>query len=99
MFEGSVAAVPTSFGQEESLASGGEAIYAVSFPPAMYAQDILADRDFAAAMGYAWLHDDDTDFARSFREQMQRQAELYQQWLAKEDQDEAAGCSASGELR
>jgi hypothetical protein len=50
----------------------------------MYAEDILNDRDFAAAMGYAWLHDDDTDFARSFREQVQRQAEIYQQWLAQE---------------
>jgi hypothetical protein len=53
----------------------------------MYAQDILNDRDFAAAMGYAWLHDDDTDFARSFREQVQRQAEIYQQWLAEEEGD------------
>ena len=65
----------------------GESIYAVAYPPAMYAQDILNDRDFAAAMGYAWLHDDDTDFARSFREQVQRQAEIYQQWLAKEEGD------------
>jgi hypothetical protein len=63
----------------------GESIYAVSYPPAMYAQDILNDRDFAAAMGYAWLHDDDTDFARSFREQVRKQAEIYQQWLAKEE--------------
>jgi hypothetical protein len=63
----------------------GECIYAVSYPPAMYAQDILNDRDFAAAMGYGWLHDDDTDFARSFREQVKRQAEIYQQWLAKEE--------------
>lgn len=53
----------------------------------MYAQDILNDRDFAAAMGYAWLHDDDTDFARSFREQVRRQAEIYQQWLANEEGD------------
>jgi hypothetical protein len=65
----------------------GESIYAVAYPPAMYAQDILNDRDFAAAMGYAWLHDDDTDFARSFREQVQRQAEIYQQWLAQEEGD------------
>ena len=66
-------------------ANQGESIYAVAYPPAMYAQDILNDRDFAAAMGYGWLHDDDTDFARSFREQVKRQAEIYQQWLANEE--------------
>jgi hypothetical protein len=59
----------------------GEPVYAVSYPPAMYAKDILASRAFAEAMGYAWLHDDDTEFARAFREQVKRQAEIYQQWL------------------
>lgn len=72
-----------------NTSDGEQSIYAVAYPPAMYAQDILNDRDFAAAMGYAWLHDDDTDFARSFREQVKRQAEIYQQWLAKEEGDGA----------
>jgi hypothetical protein len=67
----------------------GENLYAVPLPPAMYAQDILNDRDFAAAMGYAWLHDDDSDFARTFREQVQRQAEIYRQWLASEEDRDA----------
>jgi hypothetical protein len=59
----------------------GEPLYAVSYPPAMYARDILRDRTFAEALGYAWLHDEDTDFVRAFREQVQRQAEMYQRWL------------------
>lgn len=63
----------------------GETVYAVSFPPAMYAKDILSDRAFAAAMGYGWLHDEDTEFVRNFREQVRRQAELYQEWLDKEE--------------
>jgi hypothetical protein len=62
----------------------GETVYAVSLPPAMYARDILKSRAFADAMGYAWLHDDDTDFARTFREQVKRQAEIYQQWLEQD---------------
>ena len=62
----------------------GEKVYAVPFPPAMYAKDILADRAFAEAMGYAWLHDEDTEFVRTFREQVRRQAELYQEWLDQE---------------
>jgi hypothetical protein len=62
----------------------GEALYAVSYPPAMYARDILNSRSFAEALGYAWLHDDDTEFVRTFREQVKRQAELYQQWLERE---------------
>lgn len=63
----------------------GETVYAVSLPPAMYARDILHDRNFAAAMGYAWLHDEDTEFVRAFREQVQRQAELYHEWLNREE--------------
>ena len=62
-------------------AEDGETIYAVSFPPAMYARDILKDRTFAAAMGYGWLHDEDTEFVRTFREQVRRQAEIYEEWL------------------
>ncbi len=62
-----------------------ETVYAVSYPPAMYAKDILNDRGFAEAMGYAWLHDEDTEFVRTFREQVRRQAELYQEWLDKEE--------------
>ncbi|MFN3649249.1 MAG: hypothetical protein ACK47B_06670 [Armatimonadota bacterium] len=61
-----------------------EAVYAVSYPPAMYAAEILKSRSFAAALGYGWLHDEDTPFVRRFREQVQRQAELYQQWLDRE---------------
>ena len=61
-----------------------ETIYAVAYPPAMYARDILKSRSFAQAMGYAWLHDEDTEFVRNFREQVQRQAELYEQWLKQE---------------
>lgn len=71
--------------QDHSTKQEGEAVYAVSLPPAMYARDILKSRAFAEAMGYAWLHDEDTEFARSFREQVQRQAELYQEWLNKEE--------------
>lgn len=62
----------------------GETVYAVAYPPAMFARDILNDRSFAEAMGYEWLHDQDTEFVRAFRAQVQRQAELYQQWLNKE---------------
>lgn len=61
-----------------------ETIYAVSYPPAMYARDILQSRSFAQAMGYAWLHDEDTEFVRNFREQVRRQAELYDQWLKQD---------------
>jgi predicted restriction endonuclease len=64
--------------------SEGEKVYAVSYPPAMYAADILRSREFAEALGYAWLHDEDTEFVRTFREQVRRQAELYQQWLEQE---------------
>lgn len=74
----------TSEPEQSHADEGGETVYAVSYPPAMYARDILNNRAIAAAMGYAWLHDDDTEFARRFREQVKRQAELYQQWL---DQD------------
>ncbi len=56
-------------------------VYAVSYPPAMYAGEILQNRTFAKAMGYEWLHDEDTDFVRTFREQVQRQSEMYQRWL------------------
>ena len=62
----------------------GETVYAVSYPPAMYAGDVLRSREFALALGYGWLHDEDTEFVRAFREQVRRQAELYQQWLDKE---------------
>lgn len=55
--------------------------YAVSYPPAMYAGDILADPAFAAAMGYGWLHEEETEFVRSFRLQVKRQADLYERWL------------------
>jgi hypothetical protein len=60
----------------------GETIYAVSYPPAMVARDILNDPAFAEATGYGWLHEQDTDFVRKFREQVRRQAELYEQWLS-----------------
>ena len=70
--------------QQSQPAQEGESVYAVSYPPAMYARDILRDRGFAAAMGYAWLHDEDTEFVRRFREQVRRQAEIYQQWLEQE---------------
>ena len=63
----------------------GETVYAVSYPPAMYAKDILNDLAFAEAMGYGWLHEEDTEFVRAFREQVRRQAELYQEWLDKEE--------------
>ena len=62
----------------------GETVYAVSYPPAMYAGDVLRSREFALALGYGWLHDEDTEFVRAFREQVRRQAELYQQWLDKD---------------
>jgi hypothetical protein len=62
----------------------GETVYAVSYPPAMYARDILRSRAFAEAMGYAWLHDEDTEFVRTFREQVGKQAEIYQKWLEQE---------------
>jgi len=65
----------------EISGGGGETVYAVSYPPAMYARDVLEDRNFAAAMGYEWLHDEDTEFVRAFREQVRRQAEMYQRWL------------------
>ena len=65
--------------------SEGETVYAVSYPPATHARDILNDRAFAEAMGYGWLHDEDTEFVRAFREQVRRQAELYQEWLNKEE--------------
>jgi hypothetical protein len=65
-------------------AAGGETVYAVSYPPAMYARDVLEDRAFAAAMGYEWLHDEDTEFVRAFREQVRHQAEMYQRWLDQE---------------
>ena len=68
----------------ESAPEGGEKVYAVSYPPAMCAADILRDRAFAEALGYGWLHDEDTEFVRTFRQQVQRQAELYQSWLDKE---------------
>ena len=68
----------------ERQVDGTEALYAVSYPPAMYARDILGSRDFAAAMGYAWLHDEDTDFVRAFREQVRKQAEIYRNWLEQE---------------
>jgi hypothetical protein len=64
--------------------SDGEPIYAVSYPPAMYARDILKSRAFAQAMGYGWLHDEDTEFVRTFREQVRRQAEIYERWLSEE---------------
>ncbi len=70
---------------EHVEAPQGETIYAVSYPPAMYARDILRDRTFALAMGYGWLHDEDTDFVRTFREQVRRQAEIYEQWLKKDE--------------
>ena len=60
---------------------GEGTLYAVPYPPAMYARDILTSRSFAAAMGYAWLHDEDTEFARAFREQVRRQAEIFERWL------------------
>ena len=62
----------------------GEKLYAVSYPPAMYAADVLRSREFATALGYGWLHDEDTDFVRAFREQVRRQAELYQEWLDRD---------------
>ena len=71
--------------QETKPPAAGEALYAVSYPPAMYAADILRNRAFAEALGYAWLHDEDTEFVRAFREQVRRQAEIYEQWLSKDD--------------
>ena len=62
----------------------GDKVYAVPYPPAMCAAEILQNRQFAKAMGYEWLHDEDTEFVRAFREQVRRQAELYQQWLDAE---------------
>lgn len=70
--------------QVDRSSEAGEKLYAVSYPPAMYAADILRSREFAEALGYAWLHDEDTEFVRTFREQVRRQAELYQQWLDQE---------------
>lgn len=69
---------------QEQPTEPGETVYAVSYPPAMYAGDVLRSREFALALGYGWLHDEDTEFVRAFREQVRRQAELYQQWLDKE---------------
>jgi hypothetical protein len=66
---------------EREVQADGEVRYAVSYPPAMYARDILGSRTFAEALGYAWLHDEDTDFVRAFREQVRKQAEIYQKWL------------------
>lgn len=65
--------------------SGGETIYAVSYPPAMYARDILQNRAFALAMGYGWIHDEDTEFVRAFRQQVERQAQIYEKWLADDE--------------
>jgi len=62
-----------------------ETIYAVSYPAAMYARDVLNDRSFALALGYGWLHDQDTEFVRTFREQVRRQAEIYERWLTTEE--------------
>jgi hypothetical protein len=61
-----------------------QTVYAVAYPPAMCARDVLNSRQFAEALGYAWLHDEDTPFVRTFREQVRRQAEIYEQWLNKE---------------
>jgi hypothetical protein len=69
---------------EPAQGAEGEKLYAVSYPPAMYAADVLRSREFATALGYGWLHDEDTEFVRTFREQVRRQAELYQQWLDRD---------------
>lgn len=71
--------------EEQPEVAPGETLYAVSSPPAVLARDILDDRRLAEAMGYGWLHDQDTAFARAFREQVRRQAELYERWLAQDD--------------
>ena len=58
--------------------------YPIALPPAMYAGEILSSRDFAEAMGYAWLHDEESDFVTNFREQVRREAEIYERWLKAE---------------
>jgi hypothetical protein len=63
----------------------GESLYAVSYPPAMYARDVLEDQHFAQAMGYGWLHEEQTEFVRTFKEQVRRQAEIYENWLSGDD--------------
>ena len=75
---------PDGRGDPGSGDAGCERMYAVAYPPAMCAADILRDRAFAEAMGYGWLHDENTEFARAFRQQVKRQAELYQHWLDQE---------------
>jgi len=69
---------------EVDTEKAGQPIYALSYPPAMCAADILNCRAFADALGYAWLHDEDTEFVRAFRAQVKRQAELFQQWVERE---------------
>jgi hypothetical protein len=60
-------------------------IVGVPLPPAMCARDVLNDAVFAEALGYGWLHRENpavqAAFVRAFREQVVRQAELYEQWL------------------
>jgi hypothetical protein len=75
---------PAAQPQSPSGPPEGDPLYAVPYPPAMYARDILNNRAFAAAMGYDWLHDEDTEFVRAFRDQVRRQAELYESWLEAE---------------
>lgn len=58
-----------------------EVVFAASYPLAMYARGILNDRTFAEALGYGWLRDEDTAFVRTFREQVNRQAEIYDERL------------------
>ncbi len=70
-----------------------EGIFAVPYPPAMYAAQILKSRTFASAMGYGWLHEQDTEFVRAFREQVLRQAELYERWLEGGEDDATSPAS------
>lgn len=71
-------------GSNSTTGNEDSPVYAVSYPPAMYARDILKSRTFAEALGYGWLHDENSEFARTFRLQVERQAELYEQWLESE---------------
>ena len=60
---------------------GSEGFFAVALPPATAARDVLSDPVIAEALGYAFLHGEETEFTRSFRERVRRQAEIYEHWL------------------
>ena len=69
-------AVPESEAEDKPLERA-----VLSYPPAFSAADVLRDRAFAEAMGFGWLHEEDTEFVRLFRSQVQQLADAYARWL------------------